>query len=67
MVVIQVKVESYEIWKHEGKQTWEVFPNVNDELRNYLSNNGWTPVLLYAENENLSEKISDIKLPKRRK
>lgn len=42
-----MKRESYEIWRHEDSQTWKVFANLTQELRQTLTSTGWNPVVQY--------------------
>ena len=44
-----MKRESYEIWRHEESQTWKVFTNLTQELRQTLASTGWSPVVQYKE------------------
>lgn len=46
-----MKQSGYEIWKHEGSQSWKVFIEINDELRSALMNTGWKPVVQYKEGD----------------
>ena len=46
-----MKRESYEIWRHEESQTWKVFTNLTQELRQTLESSGWNPVVHYKEED----------------
>ena len=46
-----MKRESYEIWRHEESQTWKVFTNITQELRQTLASTGWNPVVQYKEDD----------------
>ena len=46
-----MKRESYEIWRHEESQTWKVFTNLTQDLRQTLTSSGWNPVVHYKEEE----------------
>ena len=46
-----MKRESYEIWRHEESQTWKVFANITQELRQTLASTGWNPVVQYKEED----------------
>ncbi len=49
--------KNYEIWRHEGSQTWKVFIDMTDELRSTLLNTGWNPVTRYKEGDIDSREI----------
>lgn len=44
-----MKQKYYEIWRHEGSQTWRVFTNMTEALRMTLMNTGWNPVIHYKK------------------
>jgi len=46
-----MKQTGYEIWRHEGSQSWKVFIEINEELRSALLNTGWKPVVQYKEGD----------------
>mgnify|MGYP003607084643 CR=1 FL=1 len=46
-----MKRESYEIWRHEESQTWKVFTNLTQELRQTLASTGWSPVVQHKEED----------------
>ena len=41
----------YEIWMHDGSQTWKVFTNVSNEQRRLLIETGWRLADQYDEDE----------------
>lgn len=46
-----MKQKFYEIWEHQGSQTWKVFTDITKELRETLLQTGWTPVVNFRDGE----------------
>ena len=62
-----MKAEFYEIWLNKERRIWEVYTDLNDDVRAELKRNGWTFVL---KNEELAEEVKRETLgkhPKRQK
>lgn len=44
-----MKGQSFEIWRNESSQTWKVFRNMTEEIRQTLHDTGWSEVVQYPE------------------
>ena len=62
--VARMVQELYEIWKHEGHQTWEIYTEVTEEFRMELCRNGWAFVFRSVETE-AAEEVKTLPLQPR--